>query len=238
MFKNWMTWRFVAAGGASNFPLTSTGSGRHSGPTTSTPTIPGVGPISPQMKQVQARPLGTRPGADLGCNYNLHNREESFIPLTEAYSPTEPFVFGATSSSQNRRIRKWKSTARLSHQYSFDFLGPATNDQVGQKRTKQNYVLEAQHAGAKRRTTDVRVESNELCPIRTRDAIDAVVTTNRLSSFPQAELVNRPSGGTNFGGAVAAGTNDLPVSEQTVVGQNFENQAAGMGKGLHPCRDQ
>ncbi|OMP11560.1 reverse transcriptase [Corchorus capsularis] len=75
-------------------------------------------------------------------------------PTAESSSPAAHFVFGATSPQQGRRQRKWKKTARVSHHYSFDVMGPDTNFRIGQKRGSRIPNYEFLNTGANKRSKD------------------------------------------------------------------------------------
>ncbi|OMO90013.1 reverse transcriptase [Corchorus capsularis] len=68
-------------------------------------------------------------------------RAESYISVAESSSTQlSTFVFGATSTTPARRIRRWKKAARVSQRYSFEALGPASNFKVGQKRNSNSSI--------------------------------------------------------------------------------------------------
>ncbi|OMP08440.1 hypothetical protein COLO4_06478 [Corchorus olitorius] len=121
------------------------------------PMIPGVGPVIRSPKQVGPSVSKVGQGGRSASNSEHIRRADSFIPLEEAYSPTEPFVFGASSAIPSKRIRKWKKTAIVSSNYSFDVLGPASNFQVGQKRSSHIPVLDVNlHQGPIKRSREVQ----------------------------------------------------------------------------------
>ncbi|OMO80692.1 Zinc knuckle CX2CX4HX4C [Corchorus olitorius] len=76
-------------------------------------------------------------GSNLGYGSGLHPSRQS-----------------VSHNGQARKIRRWKKAARVSQNYSFDFLGPLSNYQVGQKRASHRSMLIADQPGAMKRSNE------------------------------------------------------------------------------------
>ncbi|OMO50434.1 hypothetical protein COLO4_38080 [Corchorus olitorius] len=76
-----------------------------------------------------------RVGPNLGCGSGLNQSRQT-----------------VSHNGQARKIKRWKKAARVSQNYSFDFLGPLSNYQVGQKRASQRSLLIADQPGAMKRS--------------------------------------------------------------------------------------
>ncbi|OMO64624.1 reverse transcriptase [Corchorus capsularis] len=114
-----------------------------------------VGCVNPKAKDAG---LNLGPAKDVGDN--------------ESKTSSSFFVFGQNPQVETRKIRKWKKSARVSHQYSFDVLEPAFNAQVGQKRSKGLSINEGGF-GKRSKETEMETEGyKEAQVVRAEQTVD------------------------------------------------------------------
>ncbi|OMO59975.1 hypothetical protein CCACVL1_24498 [Corchorus capsularis] len=172
---------------------------------------------------------------------------DSFIPLEEPYTPTTPFVFGAQANVQPRKVRKWKKTTRVSQKYSFKTLGPATNFQVGQKRTSFNFTSEGNRTGTWKRTKDSETVAR-VNAYGFRGWTAGLISAGRDAAgvrfdAQQANLLQEGDAGfqdeTDLGGGIAKEgmPNYAADDEQADAVYDNDVPAARMGGVSYPCRE-
>ncbi|OMP07771.1 hypothetical protein COLO4_07059 [Corchorus olitorius] len=130
-------------------------------------TIMGKGEVQPAMIA-----MGSIGAANGGL-------AEEYIPLEQVIEnlrqadPNFSFVFNSGTSTEQQKIRKLKNVARVSLNYTFDFLFMEGNVKVGSKRGNGQSILDTNEASAAKRSREHEGESGT-----TKDVDKAMVATS------------------------------------------------------------
>ncbi|OMO52841.1 reverse transcriptase [Corchorus capsularis] len=122
--------------------------------------------------------------------------------LLHKMAAISPFVFGMSSSSNVKKPRKWKKTARVSSKYSFEAFAPQSNLKDGRKRGTGVSTQETTGSGMFKRTRDniavsfqneVGAGTQVVSEARREDGVDAndPAATPITDLFVSAEMANK-----------------------------------------------
>ncbi|OMO94333.1 hypothetical protein CCACVL1_06057 [Corchorus capsularis] len=175
--------------------------------------IPGIGPVDLGHEFNLPRQYGLQEGKrQRATNYDSDTISSScpndlFNTSMKELSSISPFVFGSgEGESGTRSLRKFKRHARVSGNYSFDFLGPQTNLKYGKKRSFGPRFLGTDGSGASKR--------------RSRDDEDCQVARNVGEEAATTAVGHREQ---------AAGLLETDQGRE-------KHAEAGMGRDAHPCQ--